>query len=157
MTTEMKTQPQKPAAGVEPQDLDPNALAAIRNLIETEPQAAPQPVEDRMAEKAVRATATAAPARPKTRPIPARPAQPEMDQYEPGPYVASDPEPAASYKPKARTPKAGYAGGLKARITGYRPTPRHLILGSLALLVLLRPWLVLAILFFGVFVMVGVF
>lgn len=34
---------------------------------------------------------------------------------------------------------------LKAQITGYRPTPRHILLASAALLIVFRPWLVVGL------------
>lgn len=42
-------------------------------------------------------------------------------------------------------------------LAGYRPKPAHIALAVLALLVLMRPWLIVGLLFLFIFVMVGVF
>ena len=45
----------------------------------------------------------------------------------------------------------------KAKVLGYRPTRKHIFWGAFALLVLLRPWLVVGVLFLSIFVLIGVF
>ncbi len=50
-------------------------------------------------------------------------------------------------------PKAGR----KARITGYRPSRRHILIGGLALLVLFKPWLVFGLTFIFLCLLTGVF
>jgi hypothetical protein len=61
----------------------------------------------------------------------------------------------------APEPARGAAPGrfdvIKARVLGYRPTPRHILLASAALLVLFRPWLVFWSLVFSLFALIGVF
>ncbi|MEP5729819.1 MAG: hypothetical protein ABJL67_10685 [Sulfitobacter sp.] len=150
MTTEMKSQPQQPGPSPEAADIDPKALAAIRNLIETDSKAALDPVAapKAAAEKPQEPTASATPRRK------VKPAMPDVAPQEP---VARPQPRRTNPNPQKQAVKVGLIQRLKAKITGYRPTPRHLILGSLALLVLLRPGLVLAVLFFSIFVMIAIF
>ncbi|MFK7838583.1 MAG: hypothetical protein AB8B60_20455 [Sulfitobacter sp.] len=149
MTTEMKTQRQQQPEAQVSKDLDPNALAAIRNLLETETETEVVP-EPQAAPTAARGAApqTAAP-EPLAQPTRVRAERPSAPPRETSHQTSQRHQAAAS--------DASFVDRIKMRVTGYRPKPKHLILGSLALLVLLRPWLVIGILFFSVFVMVGVF
>ena len=117
-------------------DLDQQSLAAIRDLLASEPTVEPQPVAERVAEQKA-ATPAAAPKKPARRSARAKPEQSE---------------------PRLDTPrKVGIVGRLKAKITGYRPTAKHLVVAALVLLVLFRPWLVVGILFITAFILTGTF
>ncbi len=158
MATEMQTKKTEDTSQESFAELDPNALAAIRDLLETEPEIAAQPVAERRAERTADAAAAApAPKPQRVRPaeLAARPAAtPQRVQAE----VASDPDAqAAAPRARRKLEGGGLVDTLKARVTGYRPKPKHLILGSLALLILFRPWLVAGILFLGLLVTLGVF
>ncbi|MCX7561874.1 hypothetical protein OS190_20115 [Sulfitobacter sp. F26204] len=134
---QIKTQP--------PSELDPEALAAIRNLLETESAVAPQPVAERQAEKASRTAAVA----PETTRVPT-----QQRRHDP----LTPPEPAPKAKP---SPAASIEGGrvarLKASILGYRPTARHLVWASVGLLVVLRPWLAVGLLLLTLFTLTVIF
>lgn len=154
MATEMQRNSNNDIPTETAPELDPNALAAIRDLIQTEPEIAPQPVAEREAAQA----AVAVPA-PEPKPRRVRPeAAGAHEAFEPSEPVRAEPAPAARSKVKTGPGmKAGFVAGIKARVTGYRPTPKHLIIGSFALLVLFRPWLVAGVLFLSVLVAFGVF
>lgn len=59
--------------------------------------------------------------------------------------------PAAPYEPSEEA-----RGGI-AKLKAYRPTPKHIALAAIALLVFLRPWLVLGLVFISLFILTGVF
>jgi len=75
-------------------------------------------------------------------------------------------EPADNSAPKAKSKKragknhtakrstqpAGAPLNLKARVLGYRPTRNHIVLAVLALVVVMRPWLIPGVLFVGFWV-----
>jgi len=70
-------------------------------------------------------------------------------------------EPADTDHPKAKSKKhagnrpsrpAGAPLNLKARVLGYRPTRKHIVLAVLALVVVMRPWLIPWVLFVGFWV-----
>jgi hypothetical protein len=150
MTIEAKTKPTSDNS-----DLDPASLAAIRDLLATEPEVAPQPVKERMAEKAEAAFAPLSdtPAAYTPRRVAAVPEYAELTQN------ASKTAASKSVKVKQSLALAqnGFVAGIKAKVTSYRPTVLHIILAVLALTVFFRPWLVLGIVFLAGFVMTGVF
>ncbi|WP_298858299.1 hypothetical protein [uncultured Sulfitobacter sp.] len=63
------------------------------------------------------------------------------------------PFPSHAGKPQ----RAGQGEGLMYHVRAYRPTPAHIAFALIALLVLMRPWLVFGLLFIFVLVLVGVF
>ena len=144
MTIQPETETNSDATG-----LDSNSLAAIRNLLATEPEVMPQPVEERQA-----ATAEAAIA-----PLP------EADAPKDGPRPVTAPSKAelraAKRAAKASAASTGAGDGIlgraKARVLGYRPTPKHIVLACLALLIVFRPWLVLGLLFLTGFIVTAIF
>ncbi|MCX7568219.1 hypothetical protein OS189_17900 [Sulfitobacter sp. F26169L] len=56
-----------------------------------------------------------------------------------------------------RSTQASLQDRVMVAVRGYRPKPAHIALGGFALLVLLRPWLVLGLVFLMLFIVVGVF
>jgi len=139
MTIEPKTDSTSDTAG-----LDPTSLAAIRNLLATEPEVKPQPVEERQAAKAEAAFA----------PLP--------EQEEPAggsrnAHPAKAPKKAAKRAAKPASNRDGIVARAKAKVLGYRPTPRHTVLACLALLIVFRPWLVLGLIFLSLFIVAGIF
>ena len=150
MPTEMKSQPIQDNDPAGTEELDPQALAAIRNLFETEKESAAAsvpPEEEAMTppaaqqavdpvEETVRQSVAAA----QREPDPAH----RFDEVKP-----QEPEPPVA--------KEGFFARLKSRVTGYRPKPKHLVFAALALLVLLRPWLVVGLVLLTIFLFVCVF
>lgn len=135
--------------------LDDQSMAAIRAMLNDEapaPVAAPTP----------RAQAATQPA-----------AAPEVAPTEPSaakartsrrklPPIAAAPEAAVAPVKSARPSRvAGLLTKLTApvlsRVKGYRPTPKHMIIAALGLLVFFRPWLVLGIVLLSLLVFTGVF
>ncbi len=113
-------------------DPDADSIAAIRELLASEEE-----------------TPVAKPW-PKHRAKPAPAQEPAADRAEP----AVRPQAA----PQQSTPEtAGLVGRLKASVLGCRPTPRHIALAALALLLLFRPWLVLGLVFLFAFILTGTF
>lgn len=151
MTTEMKSQRVVEPAPTEAPDLDPQALAAIRELLTSETEAAPKPAPPASPKTAQDMTkaeepdpvAAAPAARAQTRPV-------ERS-------AAAMPEIAPAADDAARPVAEGPLQRLKARITGYRPTPRHLVVAACALVVLFRPWLVVGLILLTLFVFIGIF
>lgn len=132
----------------ETDDLDPNSLAAIRDLLAGEEQG---DLHADVAPNAAEAAATA----PKTKRSLLSPLAPQKQ-------VDEKPQKQKKMKqPKpARAPKAegtGMLDQLKAKVLGYRPTPKHIVLACLALLVYFRPWLMVGLLFLFSFILIGVF
>lgn len=131
----MTERPNSPSDAVQ-DELDPNSLAAIRNLL----------AGDDPAEAAQGHAATDKRAAPSSL---AQQAQ------------VDDGSPQKMKKKKA--PKAPRAPGesmmdrIKASVLGYRPTAKHIVLAGLALLVLFRPWLMLGLVFVLLFLVIGVF
>ena len=130
----MTNTPDHPAPAAE---LDPASLAAIQDLLKAE---------------------ATAPKEPKAEPVqhaePARVVQPRKGT------AALPPLEEAPASPKRATKKPsrpGITARAWARLIGYRPTTRHIVLACLALLVLFRPWLVVGVLLLTVFLILGVF
>lgn len=151
MTTEMKSQRAEEPTPSDVPDLDPQALAAIRDLIEAEPEGASTSAPEDVPE-AVSVTAEAVkPAPVGAAPAPAATTRPVHRTAEemPGMTAAAD---------QRQEPRAvGRIAHLKARVTGYRPTPKHIIIAACALVVLMRPWLVVGLLLLTLLVFIGVF
>ncbi len=70
------------------------------------------------------------------------------------PYQSPKAQANATHTSRRGQPADG--AGLLEQIKAYRPTRAHLALAAFAVLVLLRPWLVVGILFLTCFIMVGV-
>ncbi|WP_370400151.1 hypothetical protein [Sulfitobacter sp. JB4-11] len=77
------------------------------------------------------------------------------------PIAAPEKEAGAAPRPAKKPRGPGLVSKatapLMARIKGYRPTPKHMTLAALALLVLFRPGLVIGIVLLTLFIFVGVF
>ena len=122
-------------------DIDPTSLAAIRNLLATEPVIKPQQVAEGQSAKAKAAFA----------PLSASSSETAKDSVQETRKIAE------RDKPQVGVSERGLIGNMKAKVIGYRPTTKHVVFGCLALLVFFRPWLMFGILFLSVFVMVGIF
>lgn len=153
-------------------ELDESSLSAIRSILTEEVAPAPRsrfgrgkpaPEEPEQKPTRVRRKADALPDL----------AQPEaLDDLQ---EVAAKPKRGFSLRRKSATPKKaapkaapvkakpaveprGDAGaGMMDRIRAYRPTIGHIVLAALALLVFMRPWLVIGLVIFSIIVLVGVF
>ncbi len=141
MTQQAQTNPNSDTEG-----LDPTSLAAIRNLLATEPEVALQPVKERQAAKADAAFA------------PLRDTDEHMHQTRPARASSTRmrQEPEADQRDLGVGDQSIVARA-KARITGYRPTAKHIVLASIGLLIFFRPWLVLGLLFLSGFILTAVF
>lgn len=135
----MTDTPQSDTAMAE--ELDPQSLAAIKALLVEE-------VPDDPAVIAAAATEAyrKAPASETER----RAAQAFPDLAESAPAQPSKKSRFKRAKPARAATKpqrvgSGRMDALKAQITGYRPTPRHILLASAALLIVFRPWLVVGL------------
>lgn len=151
MTTEMKSQRAEEPAPSEAPDLDPQAMAAIRDLLKSEGEDAPAPAPKAASEAAPAAKVTIDPAPLEEAPVPPAATRPVERAAAAMPHIA----PASDFEEEVAAP--GRLERIKARITGYRPTPKHLIIAACALVVLLRPWLVIGILLLTLFVFIGIF
>ncbi len=143
MTTLPETEKTPDADG-----LDPNSMAAIRNLMAAESEVVAQSVKKQKAAKAKAAFV----------------ALPDADGPGSGASAAasrSKPPRKNVVKSKTRAQKSNAAPGFlaraKARVFGYRPTAKHIVLLCIALLILFRPLLVLGALFLITFVVIGIF
>ncbi len=128
MSIDSQNQPPRQA-----DDPDTDSMAAIRELLASEEAApAPKPKPKRRTKPAPEQTASV------------------TDRFEP----VAEPEPTQE---RSASKAAGLIDRLNAKVLGYRPTPRHIVLGGLALLVIFRPWLVLGLVFLFAFILTGVF
>lgn len=136
--------------------LDAQSMAAIRELLDgedTAPAAAPTPRAD--------GVATSSPEAPQTAAIMSNAPTEAMKRDRLPPIEAA---PAGTVK-AAKAAKAPRGSGTFARLTapfvarikGYRPTPKHMIVAALLVLVFFRPWLVLGIVLLSLLVFIGVF
>ncbi|MBD3664412.1 hypothetical protein [Sulfitobacter aestuariivivens] len=171
MTANPKTEQPSPA-----DDLDPNSLAAIRNLLAREDSAkvaspAVEPAiknpEVETTEPAMDATGPDAVADDENR-APDAVDEPEADlENTVVALVARQPAPTEAApkdvvhkviadQKKAEGKIAGLVARLKSRITGYRPKPKHILITGSLLLVYFRPWLVLGLFFLLAFIFVGI-
>jgi hypothetical protein len=144
------TQNQNAPADSWSDELDPNSLAAIRDLLAGEEQLDPGPDAAPGAVKAALAQAAAAPKPKRSLLSPLLP-QKQIDQT---PHQQAAPVKSAQI---SITDDTGLMAQLKETVVGYRPTPKHIVLACLALLVYFRPWLVVGVLFLSAFVVTGVF
>ncbi|WP_339823578.1 hypothetical protein [Sulfitobacter dubius] len=115
------------------QDLDPASLSAIRNLVKGDQEA---DAEGAAAGRKVTPTATSQ--KPAVKPRSAgRKAFPDLSESE--------------------TTKQKSGKHIALKLPKWRPSPRVIILAALALLVVLRPLLMLGLIFLTVFITLGVF
>ncbi|AXI45119.1 hypothetical protein C1J03_03145 [Sulfitobacter sp. SK012] len=143
-------------------DLDPVSLAAIRALMDAEP--APQGAE------ATRNASTkeilAQDAKPQAPVAPIK--KKKWRKADVLPEIAPQMDEEAGDAPRkrhaskvAKKPESGRFASkieaLKAKVTGYRPTPRHILLGCLLVLIVMRPWLVVGFVLLIVFVFTVIF
>ncbi len=145
MPTEMQSKSTDSQAARPASELDPQALAAIRNLLDAEPAVVPKPVPKRQAEQAARATAT--------------PQVPLHAEHSSRDHVGPEqPAPTRKAKGKAkRVKKSAQGGGFMSSLTSFRPAPKHVVFAALGFLVFFRPWLVIGLLFLSLFTMAGIF
>jgi len=149
MPTEIESDSADSKATRQASELDPQALAAIRNLLDKEPEAVEQPAAVKQSAEASR-TIAPIPEPKRAEPAPRRSARDPID--------AEQPAPKRQVKGKMKRIKsAALDGGLMASITSYRPAPKHIVYAAFGLLLLFRPWLVAGLLFLGLFIMIGVF
>lgn len=163
MTSAPKTTSSDAAVGGP--DLDAESLSAIRSILTEQEAPAPRKSFRRAADPApevrqpAEVPARKAQALPRLRPADSHTATPAPKPAKRGLSLrrkapaAAKPAPAAQPRPVAQRDE----GSLIGRIQSYRPTPAHIALGVFALLVLLRPWLVIGLLVLSVIIMVGVF
>ena len=145
MPTEMKEPLTGADQSAEAADLDPNALDAIRSLIETQNETEQPAVAEATVRQAQEITA-AHPAPPPAAPKPAAPVE-----------VQQTIQKTAVSAPPAKQGRIAQAKAkLKAKVFGYRPTSKHIMLGALTLLVLFRPWLVVGLVLMSIFTFVCV-
>lgn len=134
----MTQDPEADRPGGPEADLDPDTLAGIRSLMAEAKKAPPR-----------RAT-------------PAPEPTPETPQMTAAPVAAPEPPhpdlpPIAEPATDESAPRAGLIARQRAKLLGFRPTPRQVVLAGLALLVLFRPWLVVGIVLLMLFLLIGVF
>lgn len=149
MTREMQSGSQIGATGEsgdtfeDVSELDPKALAAIRNLLNTQPEVAAEPVIERLSERA------------------AQTALPDIDQPPASPSrvsVERAPSPKRKPKPEKTAPKRrGVLGRIKSSVLRYRPSLKVAIWISFAFLVFMRPLLVIGLTFIGLLAMICLF
>lgn len=143
------------------EDLDPTALAAIRDLLASETQ------EQRQQQASEPGpTDATAPHAPESHVAPRAPTKRELLEQQS--IAPPEPQPAGRpAKPLGRGRRAaakspvrsdgGRIATIKAALLGYRPTPRHIVIASAALVILFRPWLVVGVAFLSLFILTGVF
>ncbi|MEM7520430.1 MAG: hypothetical protein AAF307_05270 [Pseudomonadota bacterium] len=149
MPTEMKTTSTQDAPNPASAELDPHALSAIRDLMQQE--SAPQP--RRTLTRLVHSAALKQPLEPAEPEAPAPRMQP-VSERRPAASAAFE-EVAPQEAIKARS--SGRISRVKARLTGYRPTSKHILVALAALIVFFRPWLVVGLVFIALMATVCVF
>ena len=137
-------------------ELDPSALAAIRDLLASEEQA-PQPVPEpqaapRMAEEPLAATAPSKRELLEQQAI--APPEPQAPAAHPRKKLGRGKRAKAVRPPRSED---GRIARMKAAVLGYRPTPRHIVIAGAVLMVFFRPWLVLGLAFLSLFILTGIF
>jgi hypothetical protein len=138
-------------------ELDDASMAAIRNLL-ADQEPAPSAPAATLTAPARKITAAAH--QPAPTPQPEAPTQPRAARHQLPPIAAVEEDMAPS-----RPARAGFVSKHLARLTapavarvrGYRPTPKHVILMALGLLVFFRPWLVVGIVLLSLMIFTGVF
>ena len=148
MPTEMQSTSESTQSDKAVSELDPEALAAIRSLLETQPKARAGSVPEH------EEPPTAHPRRPVPQQSAARARE---DFRQPDRAEPSQPERQPKRAGRGMKTEGGQLGRLKSALHGYRPTPRHIVLAALCLMVLFRPWLVLGIIFLSLFGITVVF
>jgi len=137
-------------SAVSPSSSAPNDTAAmlnIRRALSEHPPVEPQPVAEREAEQAAYRAALARGETPQP-PKGQAPAEPQRRARADRVNQQAEAHRVAD----AQIGKmSALLAGAKARIASYRPKPKHLLIAGAVLLVLLRPWLVLGLVFLTVF------
>lgn len=162
MPTEMKSPPSRNEDARDADELDAHSLAAIRSLFEEEQaEEAAAVTSGPKGETASSDVQVVEPAQtdatyrePVTADVPVQPTRRDSPPV-PTPETIRTTE---APQPARPTGNAGSGvGRLLEPITSYRPTPKHIALGALALLVLFRPWLVVGVIVISGFVMLCTF
>ncbi|WP_299025239.1 hypothetical protein [uncultured Sulfitobacter sp.] len=165
-------------------ELDADSLSAIRSILTEDTPVVPAPKADQAAPASSKLPRAVAGLRRKADALPPLEdpiADPEAEAYAAQVLAPKRVKRGFSLRRKPKAPKAeapaaaqplaakqkapsgeaqgagGFIANLTDRLRGYRPTPAHIALGAFALLVLMRPWLVLGLTFIFLFIMVGVF
>lgn len=146
-----------------PAELDPESLAAIRSLLtenlpgQPEARSTAKPAACTDAPDYAVANETPSDIRRTARKANSFPKIEHITELPEHTAKASIAKAKRTRMPGSRFALEGKLDSLKARVKEYRPTPRQIVLASLALIVFFRPWLVLGLLFLGMFVLLGVF
>jgi len=130
-------------------ELDPASMAAIRDLMASEPE---PPVAGGSTEGpgASGVAENGADSRKAHEDDKAPKARRGADTFQP----LEDADPRQSGKTRLMS---GATADLKSKLRGYRPKPKHILIAAVVLLVLFRPWLVAGLLFITAFILTGVF
>jgi|GEM_PF-1755235 len=113
------------------EDIDPHSLAAIRGIMNAGSEMGPQSGPDRAAR---------------------HDEGHQHQRHQPHDHA----ETAVHSAPKAAA-RMDLKAQVASRLSGYRPKPKHIGLIAFALLVVMRPWLVLGLFILCLIVMIGVF
>lgn len=172
----MTTAPKTPQDTSSESELDESSLSAIRSLLTEEAQSAPRETltDEEVAPKpaGIKLPRGVARLRRKADDLPlleepahdpeaaARAAKamapkPVKRKFSLRNKFASRPTKAVPQQ-RSQAPSSAL-GGLMDRVRAYRPTRLHIILAVCGLVVFMRPWLILGLMFIFVFIMVGVF
>ncbi len=162
----MTTAPEISSKDTSEQELDANSLDAIRSILTEEVAPAPQRKSRRARPVEAELPREVAPRRSKAEQLPQL--EDSADDYPQKPAkrrfsLRRTPKPAAAKIEPPRKQRAAprdteQAGqGLVGRIKGFRPKPAHIALVALAVIVVLRPWLVFGLLFLLVIILTGAF
>lgn len=129
-------------------ELDPESMAAIRDLLASEPKAS-----DIAQSPDTHAAARGGKKRAGRRAAKVEDAQPKAkraaDQFEP----LHDANPGQSGGSRR---SAGLMAELTRKVRGFRPKPKHILFWGTVLLLLFRPWLVVGLVFITAFILTGI-
>lgn len=134
-------------------EVSDDPMLAIRELLASEEATAAPAPKARKKRKAAQPAPTA--------PIQPVEAVPHTDRFEeispPEPQPSARPKWTAKMKAKASAACADVLGRAKARVSGYRPKPKHIVILCAALLVIFRPWLVVGLILLFAFILTAIF
>lgn len=142
MTKEFESDQQESATRDSEPDLDPQALAAIRNLLDTQyiqPDVTGEPVAPRQADRVVHAPLA------------------DIEPASASPQRVTAQRQSTSRRAAKKAKRVGIFGRLRSLFLGYRPSFKVAIWLSFALLLFMRPWLVLGLSLMTLVVLIGVF
>ena len=157
MTTVKDQEQDKADETARAEGLDPNALAAIRDLLATEAEEAPEPAPRPQAHVMPAADLQAATPPTKRQMLERETIAPQEPQAGSVPLKKARKKIKRLKAPRQPVGEGNVIARVKAAVQGYRPTPRHIVIASLFLVVFFRPWLVLGIVFLSLVVLAGVF